>query len=120
MPTIFSKKKLGKNRLDGFYETPIKTVEYMSQKILDKIVSNQNVVVSGQGCLWGIYLNYDKLSFTKKCLQKKLHDARVIVYFIPDGILLTPIYDADLTLVSQALERLAKVLNRLMNKNESA
>ena len=36
MPTIFSKKKLGKNRLDGFYETPIKTVEYMSQKILDK------------------------------------------------------------------------------------
>ena len=34
MPVIFSKKQLGKNRLDGFYETPIKTVELMGNKIL--------------------------------------------------------------------------------------
>lgn len=34
MPVIFSKKQLGKNRVDGFYETPIKTVELMANKVL--------------------------------------------------------------------------------------
>lgn len=102
------------------FHPKIQTIGECIQKILDKIVSNRHVAVSGQGCLWGIYLDYKKLSFTKKCLQKKLHDARVIVYFIPDGILLTPIYNAELTLVAQALERLVKAINQLLNENKSA
>lgn len=102
------------------FHPKIQSIGECFQKTLNKIVSNRRVMVAGQGCLWGIYLNYDKLSFTKKCLQKNLHDARVIVYFIPDGILLTPIYNAELTLVAQALERLVKVLNQLLNENKSA
>ena len=56
MPTIFSKKKLGKNRLDGFYETPIKTVEYMSQKILDKISNKTKICDPCVGD--GVFLKY--------------------------------------------------------------
>ena len=56
MPTIFSKKKLGKNRLDGFYETPIKTVEYMSQKILDKINNKTKICDPCVGD--GVFLKY--------------------------------------------------------------
>ena len=56
MPVIFSKKKLGKNRLDGFYETPIKTVEYMSKKILDKVEKNSTICDPCVGD--GVFINY--------------------------------------------------------------
>ncbi|MBF0504590.1 MAG: N-6 DNA methylase [Candidatus Omnitrophica bacterium] len=35
MPTIFSKEELGKNRINGFYETPPETVNYMVSKIVE-------------------------------------------------------------------------------------
>lgn len=56
MPVIFSKKKLGKNRLDGFYETPIKTVKYMCDKILDKIKTHTTICDPCAGD--GIFLKY--------------------------------------------------------------
>lgn len=34
MPRIFSQEQLGKDRVNGFYETPLKTVEYICNKIL--------------------------------------------------------------------------------------
>lgn len=34
MPVIFAKEKLGKNRVNGFYETPLLTVQYMVSKIV--------------------------------------------------------------------------------------
>ncbi len=34
MPTIFTQEQLGKDRVNGFYETPLKTVEYICDKIL--------------------------------------------------------------------------------------
>ena len=35
MPRIFSVERLGKNRVEGFYETPIKTVEYICSMVID-------------------------------------------------------------------------------------
>ncbi|MFZ5534594.1 MAG: Eco57I restriction-modification methylase domain-containing protein [Patescibacteria group bacterium] len=34
MPRIFTQEQLGKDRVNGFYETPLKTVEYICNKIL--------------------------------------------------------------------------------------
>ena len=34
MPRIFTQEQLGKDRINGFYETPLKTVEYICNKIL--------------------------------------------------------------------------------------
>src|SRR3989344_4191864 len=34
MPRIFTQEQLGKDRVNGFYETPLKTVEYIWNKIL--------------------------------------------------------------------------------------
>ena len=56
MPVIYSKEKLGKNRLDGFYETPLKTVEYMCDKILDKI--NKNTKICDPCVGDGVFLKY--------------------------------------------------------------
>lgn len=56
MPVIFSKKILGKNRLDGFYETPLKTVEYMSKKILNKVEKNFTICDPCAGD--GVFLDY--------------------------------------------------------------
>jgi len=56
MPVIFSKEKLGKARLDGFYETPIKTVKYMSDKILDVYQNNMSICDPCVGD--GIFLEY--------------------------------------------------------------
>ena len=65
MPVIFSKEKLGKNRLDGFYETPIKTVEYMCDKILDKINTNTKICDPCVGD--GVFLKY----LSEKGVSKK-------------------------------------------------
>lgn len=35
MPRIFSVERLGKNRVEGFYETPLNTVEYICSKVID-------------------------------------------------------------------------------------
>ena len=56
MPVIFSKEKLGKNRLDGFYETPIDTVKYMADKILKIYKPNYKVCDPCVGD--GVFINY--------------------------------------------------------------
>ena len=35
MPRLFSVEQLGKDRVDGFYETPLMTVEYICSKVVD-------------------------------------------------------------------------------------
>tara|TARA_B100000575_G_C23142698_1_gene665561 strand:+ start:87 stop:1418 length:1332 start_codon:yes stop_codon:yes gene_type:complete len=84
--------------------------------LFDKLKPNRNIYVSGQGCLWGIYINYNNLPFTKEILYKKLHENRVIVYFIPHGILITPIYNSKLKLIKEAITKIIKVLNILITQ----
>ena len=58
MPVIFTKQQLGKNRVDGFYETPLKTVEYMSDKILPLYKKGMKVCDPCAGD--GVFLKYLK------------------------------------------------------------
>lgn len=56
MPKIFSKKTLGKNRVNGFYDTPLKTVEYMSEKILRHYKPGKKILDPAVGD--GVFLEY--------------------------------------------------------------
>ena len=56
MPVIFTKEQLGKDRLDGFYETPLKTVEYMSKKIIPYYKKGMSICDPCVGD--GVFLKY--------------------------------------------------------------
>ena len=58
MPVIFTKEQLGKDRLDGFYETPLKTVEYMSKKIIPYYKKGMSICDPCVGD--GVFLKYLK------------------------------------------------------------
>ena len=73
MPVIFSKEKLGKARLDGFYETPIKTVKYMSDKILDVYQNNMSICDPCVGD--GIFLEY----LAKHGVKKKIYMVMILI-----------------------------------------
>ena len=44
MPRIFTIEQLGKDRVDGFYETPIKTVEYICSMVLSHYKPGKKVI----------------------------------------------------------------------------
>ena len=56
MPTIYSKETLGKDRLDGFYDTPLPTVAYICSKILATYKPGNKVLDPAVGD--GVFLDY--------------------------------------------------------------
>lgn len=54
MPRIFSEEQLGKDRVNGFYETPLKTVEYICNKILPHYKKGKRILDPAVGD--GIFL----------------------------------------------------------------
>jgi adenine-specific DNA-methyltransferase len=56
MPRIYSKKTLGKDRVNGFYDTPLKTVKYMSEKVLRHYKPGNKILDPAVGD--GVFLEY--------------------------------------------------------------
>ena len=56
MPTIYEKDFLGKDRVDGFYDTPIATVAYICSKILPLYKPGMKVLDPAVGD--GVFLEY--------------------------------------------------------------
>ena len=56
MPTIFSKETLGKDRVIGFYDTPLPTVAYICSKILPHYKPGMKVLDPAVGV--GVFLEY--------------------------------------------------------------
>lgn len=54
MPRIFTQEQLGKDRVNGFYETPLKTVEYICNKILPHYKKGKKILDPAVGD--GIFL----------------------------------------------------------------
>lgn len=99
------------------FTTHVQAIGEVFRTAFNRLPSHPALVASGQGCLWGLYLDYNKLPFTKNQLQRALQEAHVIVYFIPEGILMTPIYNAELPLIREATDSIVSVLQRLMDEN---
>lgn len=56
MPTIYSKEFLGKNRVEGFYDTPLKTVAYICGKVLPHYSRGMKILDPAVGD--GVFLDY--------------------------------------------------------------
>lgn len=56
MPTIYSKETLGKDRVDGFYDTPLQTVKYICAKILKRYKPGMKILDPAVGD--GVFLKY--------------------------------------------------------------
>ena len=56
MPTIYTKEQLGKDRVAGFYDTPIKTVEYMCRDVLAHYSAGKQIIDPAVGD--GVFLDY--------------------------------------------------------------
>lgn len=55
MPRIFTQEQLGKDRVNGFYETPLKTVEYICNKILLRYEKGKKILDPAVGD--GVFLH---------------------------------------------------------------
>ena len=135
MPVIFSKKQLGKNRLDGFYETPIKTVELMVNKILpfykkgmkicDPCVGDgiflKYLLDSGvsKNDLYGYDLDLEKIKKLKYDFPNlKLHDSTKKFENNFDIIIGNPPYAGDESyFIRENRDRLNKDYKRIKPKN---
>jgi hypothetical protein len=65
MPRIIKKSDLGQNRVDGFYDTPIKTVEYICSKILPLYKPGMKVIDPAVGD--GVFLSYLRQNGVRAC-----------------------------------------------------
>lgn len=76
-------------------------------------LKNNNIISAGQGLLWGFYINYSMLNINKYELDRLIKELNIIVYIVPDGILITPIYNCDKNLLNNAMNDLVKLLNNI-------
>ena len=76
-------------------------------------LDNKNIIACGQGLLWGFYIKYENIN-TKRCeLEKYITNLKIIVYFIPDGILISPIYNCNTKLLKESFYNLINLFNSI-------
>ena len=135
MPTIYSKEALGKDRVDGFYDTPIQTVEYICSKILNNYKVGMKILdpAVGDGVflkyleskgiakedLYGFDIDKDKISFLKSdfpnvCLFDSTNPLEEKYDFIVGN---PPYNDDESHYMRENRERLEKVSIEIGAKN---
>lgn len=65
MPTIYTKEILGKDRVDGFYDTPIVTVEYICAKVLAHYKAGMKILDPAVGD--GVFLKFLASKGVRNC-----------------------------------------------------
>jgi adenine-specific DNA-methyltransferase len=135
MPTIYEKEFLGKDRVDGFYDTPITTVAYICSKILPHYKPGMRVLDPAVGD--GIFLEYLASKGVRVCdlygydiddakirrLQKTFPNVRLFDATNPFGekfdfIVGNPPYNGDEShFVRENRERLEKLSVEIGAKN---
>ena len=135
MPTIYSKETLGKDRVDGFYDTPIPTVAYISSKVLIRYKPGMKILdpavgdgvsleyLKGQGVrvcdLYGFDIDEEKVATLKKCFPNvRIFDATNPFEEKFDFIVGNPPYNGDEShFVRENRDRLEKVSAEIGAKN---
>jgi len=135
MPTIYEKDFLGKDRVDGFYDTPIATVAYICSKILPLYKPGMKVLDPAVGD--GVFLEYLTSKGVRICdlygydiddakirrLQKSFPNVRLFDATNPfegkfDLIVGNPPYNGDEShFVRENRERLEKLSAEIGAKN---
>lgn len=135
MPTIYSKEELGKDRVDGFYETPLLTVEFICSKILPHYSRGKKILdpTVGDGVflkhllragvskddLYGFDIDEQKIAQLKKTFPNvKVFDATNPFGETFDFIVGNPPYNGDEShFVRENRERLQTVAKEVGAKN---
>lgn len=97
----------------------IKEREGIIRSEVEKLSKHQYIQIFGQGLLWGVYINYKKISIDTDNLRHRLRKRGVIVYCITDGLLITPIYNSDTNLLRIGMNHLITVLNDIIHEQKS-
>jgi adenine-specific DNA-methyltransferase len=135
MPRIFTQEQLGKDRVNGFYETPLKTVEYICNTVLPSYKKGMKILdpAVGDGIflhalhqagvspedLYGFDIDEQKVN----ALRRKFPNVRVFdaTYPFPetyDFIVGNPPYNGDEShYVRENRERLKKQFKEIDAKN---
>lgn len=135
MPRIFTQEQLGKDRVNGFYETPLKTVEYICNKILPHYKKGKKILdpAIGDGIflhalaqagvdkkdLYGFDIDEQKINKLKNTYPNvKLFDATNPFTEKFDFIVGNPPYNGDEShFVRENRERLKKLFKEIGAKN---
>jgi len=135
MPKIFTQEQLGKDRVNGFYETPLKTVEYICNKILPYYKKGKKILdpAVGDGVfiralhqagvdkndLYGFDIDKEKVNFLKKEYPNiEIFDATNPFKEKFDFIVGNPPYNGDEShFVRDNRERLKKLFKEIDAKN---
>ncbi|MDP3725813.1 MAG: N-6 DNA methylase [bacterium] len=135
MPRIFTQEQLGKDRVNGFYETPLKTVEYICNKILPYYKKGKKILdpAVGDGIflyalsqagvdkkdLYGFDIDEQKVKNLKKTYPNiKLFDATNPFPEKFDFIVGNPPYNGDEShFIRENRERLKKLFKEIDAKN---
>jgi len=135
MPRIFTEEQLGKDRINGFYETPLKTVEYICNKILPYYKKGKKILdpAVGDGIflhalhkagvnkkdLYGFDIDPQKVKTLKKTYPNiKVFDATNPFQEKFDFIVGNPPYNGDEShFVRNNRERLKKLFKEIGAKN---
>lgn len=135
MPRIFTQEQLGKDRVNGFYETPLKTVEYICNKILNHYKKGKKILdpAVGDGIflhalhqagvdkndLYGFDIDEEKVKILRSIYKNvKVFDATNPFKEKYDFIVGNPPYNGDEShFIRNNRERLKKLFKEIDTKN---
>lgn len=95
------------------YYNGITERESIIDRYIKQLDNHPHLQSFGQGLLWGLYIDYDNIGLSPTAIALQLKEAGVLVYNVPDGILITPIYNANTEHLESAMKSLVGVFTQL-------